>query len=61
MDSASNNSSNQAHWESVHICPRCGQIINLEQMDLKTITTGIVECPKCDWRGPVEIQVADLT
>ncbi len=45
--------------ESVHICPRCGHILNLDQIDLKTITSGIVECPMCDWVGPIEIQVAN--
>jgi len=60
MDSASNNPNHPAHWESVHICPRCGHILNLEEIDLKAITTGIVECPNCDWQGPVEIQVTDL-
>ena len=60
MSIASNNPSHQAHWESVHICPRCGHILNLAEIDLKTITTGIVACPQCDWEGPVEIQVAHL-
>lgn len=47
------------HWESVHVCPKCSHILNLAEIDLKTITTGIVECPRCDWIGPVEIQVAE--
>ena len=47
------------HWESVHVCPNCGQIINLAELDLRAITTGIVTCPSCDWSGQIEIQVID--
>ena len=46
--------------ESVHVCPRCGHILNLDQIDLRAITTGIVACPKCDWEGSIEIQVIDV-
>ena len=47
------------NWESVHICPKCGQVINLAEIDLKTITTGIVECPRCEWIGPIEIEIIE--
>ncbi len=60
MNSPSNDSTENAQWESVHICPRCGHALNLAEIDLKTITTGIVECPKCHWEGPIEIKVSDL-
>ena len=46
-------------WESVHVCPNCGQVINLSELDMKAITTGIVTCPNCDWSGQIEIQVVD--
>lgn len=48
---------NGATWESVHICPNCEYVINLADMDLRTITTGIVSCPRCEWAGKVEIQI----
>ena len=60
MSSPPNNPAENARWESVHICTRCGHAINLEEIDLRTITTGIVGCPKCYWEGPIEIQVANL-
>jgi hypothetical protein len=60
MNSTPNNPLPNTQWESVHICPRCEHILSLEEMDLRTITTGIVECPKCQWAGPIEIQVTDL-
>jgi predicted RNA-binding Zn-ribbon protein involved in translation (DUF1610 family) len=60
MNSPSNKPVDDANWESVHICPRCGHILNLDQIDLRAITTGIVQCPKCDWEGPIEIQVSEL-
>jgi hypothetical protein len=46
-------------WESVHLCPRCAHVINLEEIDLRTITTGIINCPKCDWSGPVSIEIVE--
>jgi hypothetical protein len=45
-----------AAW-SVHACPKCGHALNLSDIDLRTITTGIVNRPHCDWSGPIEIQV----
>ena len=60
MNSPSDKSTKKARWESVHICPRCGHALNLEDIDLRTITTGIVECPECRWEGPIEIRVIDL-
>ena len=46
-------------WESVHVCSKCGHVINLAELDLRAITTGIVSCPSCDWSGQIEIQVID--
>jgi hypothetical protein len=45
--------------ESAHVCPRCAHVLNLADIDLKAITTGIVECPNCDWSGPIEIQIVE--
>jgi len=46
-------------WESVHVCPNCGHAINLAELDLRAITTGIVTCPSCDSSGQIEIQIID--
>ncbi len=46
-------------WESVHVCSNCRHVINLAELDLRAITTGIVICPKCDWSGQIEIQIVD--
>jgi ribosomal protein L37AE/L43A len=51
----------KVHWESVHVCPTCEHVINLAEIDLKAITTGIVACPNCDWSGPIEITITDGT
>jgi uncharacterized protein YbaR (Trm112 family) len=59
MKSQSSNENNKKHWESVHVCPKCRHVLNLAETDLKTITTGIVSCPNCDWAGPIEIQLLD--
>ena len=47
------------HSESVHVCPNCGQVINLAELDMRAITTGIVTCSACNWSGQIEIQVID--
>jgi len=46
-------------WESVHVGPNCGRVINLAELDLRAITTGVVTCPDCDWSGQIEIQIVD--
>jgi transcription elongation factor Elf1 len=46
-------------WESVHVCPSCGHVANLAELDMQAITTGIVTCPDCGWSGQIEIQVVD--
>jgi len=61
MNPPSDTSMLNPQWESVHLCPRCRHILNLEEINLRTITTGIVECPKCLWEGPIEIQVIDVS
>jgi predicted RNA-binding Zn-ribbon protein involved in translation (DUF1610 family) len=47
-------------WETVHICPKCGQVLNLAEIDLRTITTGIVDCANCEWSGPVKIEIIEV-
>jgi predicted RNA-binding Zn-ribbon protein involved in translation (DUF1610 family) len=54
------NPDKQSQWESVHVCPKCGFVFNLSQIDMRTVTTGIVECPRCQWNGPVEIQIVEM-
>lgn len=49
----------QKQWESVHKCPKCGYAMNLDKMDLRAIATGIITCPKCEWSGPVAIDVME--
>jgi hypothetical protein len=60
MNSDSGEGDGQRRWESVHVCPKCAFAINLAQIDLRTVTTGIVECPRCEWVGPIEIQIAEV-
>jgi predicted RNA-binding Zn-ribbon protein involved in translation (DUF1610 family) len=46
-------------WESAHRCPQCSHVINLEEIDLRAITTGIITCPKCGWSGQVSIEIVE--
>jgi transcription elongation factor Elf1 len=57
LDSAG--TSDGQSWESVHVCPNCGHIVNLAELDLRAITTGIISCQSCDWSGQIEIQIID--
>jgi ribosomal protein L37AE/L43A len=58
MSPQSRDQSEKKQWESVHTCPKCGFVINLEEIDLRAIATGIISCPKCDWSGLVVIEIA---
>lgn len=53
------NNNDEHSWESVHVCPRCCKVINLCELDMRAITTGIVICPSCEWSGQIEIQIVD--
>jgi ssDNA-binding Zn-finger/Zn-ribbon topoisomerase 1 len=44
-------------WESVHLCPKCGHALNLEETDLEAVTTGIATCPKCEWAAPINLKI----
>jgi hypothetical protein len=48
-----------AQWRSVHVCPKCDHIVDLAEIDLKAATTGIIVCSKCDWSGPIEIEILE--
>lgn len=59
MSAGSANKKDGPSWESVHVCANCGHVINLAELDLRAITTGIVSCASCNWSGQIEIQVVD--
>jgi predicted RNA-binding Zn-ribbon protein involved in translation (DUF1610 family) len=59
MSSSDTVPENGQAWESAHVCPNCGHVINLAELDMQALTTGIVTCPSCDWSGQIEIQVVD--
>ena len=46
-------------WDSVHRCPECGHMLNLRDIDLMGVTTGIVDCPNCERTGSIEIQIVE--
>ena len=59
MAAGSTKDQNGRSWESVHVCPNCGHIFNLAELDLRAITTGIATCLSCGWSGQIEITVID--
>jgi hypothetical protein len=52
-------SSEHKRWDCVHLCPRCGHITKLSELDLKAATSGIAACPTCTWTGQIEIQIVE--
>jgi uncharacterized paraquat-inducible protein A len=59
MASDENNVEQSISWESVHVCPNCDLAIDLARLDLGSVTTGVVSCPRCDWAGRIEISVVN--
>ncbi len=60
MQPKNSNGDSRRHQENVDVCPRCAVAVNLSQAALPTVTSGMIECPRCEWVGPVEIQVAEV-
>lgn len=50
---------NGRELESVHKCPKCGHIVNLDETSLRVIATGMITCPICQWFGPVRIKITE--
>ena len=46
--------------ESAHVCSKCAYVLALAMLDLSAVTTGVVECPKCEWAGRIEIKVVNV-
>jgi DNA-directed RNA polymerase subunit RPC12/RpoP len=46
-------------WDSVHKCSQCEHEINLGEIDLMMVTTGMIDCPVCGWTGPIEIHIVE--
>lgn len=44
-------------WEHAHQCPKCGFIVKATEIDLKSMATGVITCPKCETSGPINIQI----
>jgi predicted RNA-binding Zn-ribbon protein involved in translation (DUF1610 family) len=59
MEPQSLESDEKKQWDSAHKCPHCGHVINLRDLDLRDVATGVVACPSCGWVGPVEIQIIE--
>jgi hypothetical protein len=59
MDAQQRDTSVIKRWDAAHKCPRCCHALRLADFDLKTVTTGIVTCPNCDWSGPIDIEIIE--
>ena len=50
---------NNQQWRSATVCPKCRYVLDLEEIDLKAITTGMATCPRCGWSGYIDIQIVE--
>jgi hypothetical protein len=46
-------------WEHVHLCPKCGHALHPDQIELGSIVLGVITCPKCEWSGPINLQIVE--
>jgi len=51
------NTSEEKEWEHAHLCPKCGHILGPELIELNSIVLGVITCPKCEWSGPINLQI----
>ena len=45
----------------VHVCTHCGHPIRREEVDSRQVASGIFHCPKCDFDGPLNVEIRGVT
>jgi len=43
--------------EHVHRCPNCEHIVKADEIAHSAIATGIITCLKCEFSGPINVQI----
>jgi DNA-directed RNA polymerase subunit M/transcription elongation factor TFIIS len=46
-------------WEHIHVCPKCRHILHPDEIELGSIVLGVMTCPKCEWSGPINLQIVE--
>jgi transcription elongation factor Elf1 len=46
--------------EHAHQCRKCGHAIRIDDVDPKTITTGVITCAKCEMSGPINVKILQM-
>jgi hypothetical protein len=59
MENASSNASDEKKWEHAHVCSKCGHILGPDLIELNSIVLGVITCPKCEWSGPINLQIIE--
>jgi len=59
MESRPENDTPGKQLEHVHVCPKCDLVLGPEEIELCSIVTGILTCPKCGWSGPINLQIVE--
>ena len=47
-------------WEHAHQCRNCGHLVRVDDIDPKTIATGVVTCARCDTSGPINVKIVQM-
>lgn len=53
------NGAANTHWDHVHQCFACGYAVRIDDIELKVITAGVITCAKCEFSGPINVQIMD--
>jgi hypothetical protein len=46
-------------WEHVHVCAKCGNMLHPDEIELGSIVLGVITCPRCEWSGPINLQIIE--
>jgi uncharacterized paraquat-inducible protein A len=47
----------ESRWEHAHQCSQCEHVVKGSEIPHQSIATGIMTCPRCEWSGPINVQI----
>ena len=42
-----------------HVCVHCGSAIRREALEGRSLTSGVIMCPKCGVEGPLNVEILE--
>lgn len=46
-------------WENVHVCQTCGYAIDLSELGLGELTSGLAACKECGSSGQINVHIIE--